>query len=70
MHHEAFWLNASDATPLYVNRWFADEAPKAIVMIAHGMAEHSGRYGRLAAALVQTGFAVYGHDQRGHGRLH
>lgn len=68
MHHEAFWLNASDATPLYVNRWFADEAPKAIVMIAHGMAEHSGRYGRLAAALVQTGFAVYGHDQRGHGR--
>ena len=68
MHHEAFWLNASDATPLYVNRWFADEAPKAIVMIAHGMAEHSGRYGRLAAALVQAGFAVYGHDQRGHGR--
>jgi len=68
MHHESFWLNASDATPLFVNRWFADEAPKAIVMIAHGMAEHSGRYGRLAAALVQAGFAVYGHDQRGHGR--
>ena len=68
MHHEAFWLNASDATPLYVNRWFAEQAPRAIVMIAHGMAEHSGRYARLAAALVQAGFAVYGHDQRGHGR--
>ena len=37
MHHEAFWLNASDNTPLYVNRWFADEAPKAVIMIAHGM---------------------------------
>jgi len=68
MHHEAFWLNASDSTPLYVNRWFADEAPKAVVMIAHGMAEHSGRYARLATALVEAGFAVYAHDQRGHGR--
>lgn len=68
MHHEAFWLNASDSTPLYVNRWFVDEAPKAVVMIAHGMAEHSGRYARLATALVEAGFAVYAHDQRGHGR--
>jgi alpha-beta hydrolase superfamily lysophospholipase len=68
MHHEAFWLNASDATPLYVNHWFADQAPKAVVMIAHGMAEHSGRYARLAQALVAAGFAVYAHDQRGHGK--
>ena len=68
MHHEAFWLNASDATPLYVNHWFADEAPKAVIMIAHGMAEHSGRYARLAQALVAAGFAVYAHDQRGHGK--
>jgi alpha-beta hydrolase superfamily lysophospholipase len=68
MHHEAFWLNASDATPLYVNHWFADAAPKAVVMIAHGMAEHSGRYARLAQALVAAGFAVYAHDQRGHGK--
>jgi alpha-beta hydrolase superfamily lysophospholipase len=68
MHHETFWLNASDATPLYVNHWFADEAPKAVVMIAHGMAEHSDRYARLAQALVTAGFAVYAHDQRGHGK--
>ncbi|MBP8185792.1 MAG: lysophospholipase [Pseudomonas sp.] len=68
MHHEAFCLNASDATPLYVNHWFADDAPKAVVMIAHGMAEHSGRYARLAQALVAAGFAVYAHDQRGHGK--
>ena len=68
MHHEAFWLNASDATPLYVNYWFAEQAPKAVVMIAHGMAEHSGRYARLAQVLVAAGFAVYAHDQRGHGK--
>ncbi len=68
MHHEAFWLNASDAAPLYVNHWFADEAPRGVIMIAHGMAEHSGRYARIAQALVQAGFAVYAHDQRGHGK--
>ena len=52
MQHNAFWLNSSDAAPLYVNRWFAEQPPKAVVMVAHGMAEHSGRYARLGAALV------------------
>ncbi len=68
MQHNAFWLNSSDAAPLYVNRWFAEQPPKAVVMVAHGMAEHSGRYARLGAALVAAGFELYAHDQRGHGR--
>jgi len=68
MRHEAFWLTASDATPLYVNHWSPEQPPKAVVMIAHGMAEHSGRYARLAEALVRTGYEVYAHDQRGHGQ--
>lgn len=68
MLHEAFWLNSSDATPLYVNRWFAEQPPKAVVMVAHGMAEHSGRYARLGAALVAAGYELYAHDQRGHGQ--
>lgn len=68
MRHDAFWLTASDAAALYVNHWFPEQPPKAVIMIAHGMAEHSGRYARLAAALVAAGYAVYAHDQRGHGR--
>lgn len=36
-------------------------------MVAHGLAEHGGRYGRLAGALTARGFAVYAHDHRGHG---
>lgn len=68
MQHDAFWLNGSDAVPLYVNRWFAEQPPKAVIMVAHGMAEHSGRYARLGAALVAAGFELYAHDQRGHGK--
>ncbi|MFI8479571.1 lysophospholipase [Pseudomonas sp. NPDC078700] len=68
MQHEAFWHQSNDSTPLYVNRWYGDQPPKAIVMLAHGMAEHSSRYARLGETLVANGFELYAHDQRGHGR--
>ncbi|HAV92440.1 TPA: alpha/beta hydrolase, partial [candidate division WOR-3 bacterium] len=38
------------------------------VQIIHGIAEHSGRYGEFIDFLVKNGYAVYIHDQRGHGR--
>ena len=68
MRHEAFWLTAKDATELYVNHWSSEEQPRAIVMIAHGMAEHSQRYGRFARVLSLHGVSVFALDQRGHGR--
>ncbi|MBV8195767.1 MAG: lysophospholipase [Candidatus Dormibacteraeota bacterium] len=36
--------------------------------IAHGFAEHSGRYAHVAARLVDTGYVVSALDHRGHGR--
>jgi alpha-beta hydrolase superfamily lysophospholipase len=38
------------------------------IQIVHGMAEHSGRYERLARTLTDAGFAVYAQDLPGHGR--
>ena len=60
-------VTASDGTALHTNRWLPDGPPKAAVQLAHGMAEHSARYARLAAALTDAGYAVYAHDHRGHG---
>ncbi|NMY24972.1 alpha/beta hydrolase [Pseudomonas sp. WS 5021] len=68
MNHTTFWLTANDRSRLYVNQWLPDGPPTALVMLAHGMAEHSGRYGRLAQALCDAGYGVYAPDQRGHGR--
>ena len=60
-------VTAGDGTVLHTNRWLPDGPPKAAVQLAHGMAEHSARYARLAAALTDAGYAVYAHDHRGHG---
>jgi len=68
MIHETFWLTATDHSRLFVNQWLPESAPRAVIMLAHGMAEHSGRYGRLAQALCDEGYGFYAPDLRGHGR--
>jgi alpha-beta hydrolase superfamily lysophospholipase len=67
MQASTFTLAAADGVPLFVYRWLPDAPPKAAVHIAHGLAEHAGRYARLAAALTAAGYAVYANDHRGHG---
>lgn len=41
---------------------------RAAVILAHGYAEHSGRYEVFAEALAAAGYAVFAFDHRGHGR--
>jgi alpha-beta hydrolase superfamily lysophospholipase len=38
------------------------------VILVHGLGEHAGRYGEVAAHLHQWGFAVRAYDQQGHGQ--
>lgn len=40
---------------------------KAIIQLAHGMAEHVLRYENFAEEMVKNGYIVYGNDHRGHG---
>src|SRR4051794_38734743 len=61
-------LERPDGMRLAVYAWPGPRTPKAVVQITHGMAEHAGRYDRLAQALVDAGYAVYAHDHRGHGK--
>jgi alpha-beta hydrolase superfamily lysophospholipase len=62
-----FELRSDDGQSLLARRWLPEGSPRAVVQIAHGLAEHSARYARLAAALNAAGYAVYASDLRGHG---
>ncbi len=56
-----------DGVDVFYRRWLPGGKPRRVVVIAHGMSEHSGRYGRVAGALTHRGYAVYAPDHRGHG---
>lgn len=63
------WLTMSDGEEVFFKKWYDEDAkPKAILQLAHGMAEHINRYHEFASFLVSKGVFVYGNDHRGHGQ--
>ncbi len=66
-HTEAFYPGTG-GLELYYQCWQPGMEPHAIVVVVHGVAEHSGRYMNLVDPLTRAGYAVYGDDHRGHGR--
>ena len=68
MRADTFGLKADDGADIHIYRWLPDGAPRGVVQVAHGLAEHAARYGRLAGALTGQGLAVYADDHRGHGQ--
>jgi alpha-beta hydrolase superfamily lysophospholipase len=60
-------FTASDGTKLFY-QWWVPSAPNAVLVVVHGMGDHSGRYGPFIRYFVEHGFAVAIYDQRGHGR--
>ncbi|MVP00292.1 alpha/beta hydrolase [Paenibacillus lutrae] len=70
MKQSHFHLDTGAGSSVFVHLWEpeADTLPQGIVQIAHGMAEHAGRYSRFAEQLTAGGYIVYANDHRGHGR--
>lgn len=64
-----FGLTASDGENVAVVDWSLPEgqSPRAVVLIAHGLGEHSWRYAHVAIQLNEWGFAVRAMDWYGHG---
>lgn len=53
---------------LYYQGWVPEGEIRAVLLVVHGLAEHSGRYMNLVNRFVPLGYAVYGIDHIGHGR--
>ncbi|HOE99607.1 MAG TPA: alpha/beta hydrolase [Rectinema sp.] len=67
MSTRTFTFTDPDGFEIFVYEWLPDgQKPKAVVQVAHGMAEHALRYERFAKYLNEAGFAVYADDHRGH----
>lgn len=53
---------------LFWQGWLPAGDPTGVLLLSHGIGEHSGRYGTVVDAVRPDGWAVYGLDHRGHGR--
>ena len=66
----SLWTSTSaarDGAERLVRRWRPEGPVRAHVALAHGYAEHGGRYARFAGELAANGFFVHALDHRGHG---
>jgi len=60
-------FKGSDQTELFFQTWTPDKV-RGVILITHGLAEHSECYHSLAKILADDGWQVYAWDMRGHGR--
>ena len=70
MRSSTFTFTSGDGQQVFAYQWAPQDGvkPKAVVQIAHGAAEHAGRYARLGGFLADAGYLVVANDHRGHGR--
>jgi alpha-beta hydrolase superfamily lysophospholipase len=66
-HQEGFFKGVRGAN-IYFQSWLPESESSAVLLIVHGLAEHSGRYGNVVNHFVPLGYAVYGIDHLGHGK--
>ncbi|KQT52800.1 MULTISPECIES: alpha/beta fold hydrolase [unclassified Aureimonas] len=67
MYDQRFTLDSPTGAALNVRTARARREPRGILLVQHGLAEHSGRYERFAGEMAALGFEVFVHDHRGHG---
>jgi acylglycerol lipase len=68
MKHEDGFFTAVRKAKIYYQYWLPEGDPRAVIIISHGLAEHSGRYMNVVNSFVPLGYAVYGFDHLGHGK--
>ena len=65
---EGVVVRARDGVELRTYEWPAAGAPRAHLLLVHGIAEHAGRYRHVGTQLAKAGITVHAYDQRGFGR--
>ena len=68
MEHRSGHFPGAGGINLFWQAWLPDGEPRAVVGLAHGASEHSGRYAWTGEQLSARGYALYALDHRGHGK--
>jgi alpha-beta hydrolase superfamily lysophospholipase len=61
------WMSSNQET-IFFQTWKPDAAPKGVILILHGLGEHSGRYNHVAAWFTKHDYLVQAYDLPGHGK--
>lgn len=68
VQHETHVFAGAGGTNIFAQSWRPAKAPRASLVIHHGLKSHGAHYTELATRLARRGFAVHALDMRGHGR--
>jgi len=68
MNHSEGTFKGARQMNIYYQAWLPDDEAKAVLLIVHGLGEHSSRYVNVVNYFVPRGFAVYAMDHIGHGK--
>ena len=63
-----YFQSSTGRTSIHALKCVPDSKPRAVVQIAHGVAEHIDRYRPFMEFLADNGFVVAGNDHLGHGK--
>jgi alpha-beta hydrolase superfamily lysophospholipase len=66
--HNQGTFKGAGGLDLFYQSWHPETAVNAVLVIVHGLGEHSGRYQNVVNHFVPKGYAIYSFDHRGHGR--
>jgi alpha-beta hydrolase superfamily lysophospholipase len=61
-------IDSTKGIRIFVRSWIPESAPRAVVVICHGLNSHSGQYRWPSEQLCASGLAVYALDLRGRGK--
>jgi len=66
-NHDTGSFTGKGGIEIFFQKWVADRA-KAVVILVHGLGEHSGRYENLLKGFAGKNISVFAIDHRGHGK--
>jgi len=62
------WTESADGNRLFWRRHAPESNARAVLLVVHGLAEHTGRYLHVLDHFANAGFDCWAYDYRGHGQ--